>query len=59
MIDKEYKSFYISHDYQQQSEKYDEINRYLIWTVNYEDLVAEEFETIEQAEQWIDENGAE
>tara|TARA_R110002020_G_scaffold429542_1_gene639142 strand:- start:29 stop:208 length:180 start_codon:yes stop_codon:yes gene_type:complete len=59
MIDKEYKSFYISHDYQQQSEKYDEINRYLIWTANYEDLVAEEFETIEQAEQWIDENGAE
>lgn len=59
MIDKEYKGFYISHDYQQQSEKYDEINRYLIWTANYEDLVAEEFETIEQAEEWIDENGAE
>ena len=56
MIDKEYKGFYISHDYQQQSEKYDEINRYLIWTANYEDLVAEEFETIEQAEEWIDEN---
>ena len=57
MIDKEYKGFYISHDYQQQSEKYDEINRYLIWTYNYSDVVAGEFKTIKQAEQWIDENG--
>jgi hypothetical protein len=57
MIDKEYKSFYISHDYQQQSEKYDEINRYLIWTNDYSDVVAGEFKTIKQAKQWIDENG--
>ena len=58
MIDKEYKGFYISHDYQQQSEKYDEINRYLIWTYDYSEVVAD-FKTIKQAEEWIDENGEE
>ena len=57
MIQKEYKGFYISYDYHQKTENFDEIDRYLIWTANYEDLVAEEFKTIEQAEQWIDENG--
>ena len=57
MIDKEYKGFYISHEYQQKTKNFDEIDKYLIWTANHEDLVAEEFETIKQAEQWIDENG--
>ena len=52
MIDKEYKGFYISHDYQQQSENFDKIDRYLIWTANYEDLVAEEFKTKSEAEFW-------
>ena len=57
MIDKEYKGFYISHEYQQKTKNFDEVDKYLIWTANHEDLVAEEFETIKQAEQWIDENG--
>ena len=57
MIEEEYKGWHISHDYQQQSENFDEVDRYLIWTANYEDLVAEEFKTIEQAKQWIDDNG--
>ena len=57
MVDKEYRGFYISHEYQQKTKNFDEVDRYLIWTANYEDLVTEEFETIEQAEQWIDENG--
>jgi len=56
MIQKEYKGWHISHDYQQKTENFDEIDRYLIWTVNYEDLVAEEFKTIKQAKQWIDED---
>lgn len=59
MIDKEYKGFYISHEYQQKTKNFDEVDKYLIWTANHEDLVAEEFETIKQAEQWIDENGEE
>lgn len=53
--DEEYKGWYISHDYQQQSEKYDEINRYLIWTHDYFDVVCD-FKTIDEAKQWIDEN---
>ena len=57
MVDKEYRGFYISHEYQQKTKNFDAVDRYLIWTANYEDLVAEEFETIEQAEQWIDDNG--
>ena len=57
MVDKEYRGFYISHEYQQKTKNFYEVDRYLIWTANYEDLVTEEFETIEQAEQWIDDNG--
>ena len=43
----------------QQTENFDEVDRYLIWTANYEDLVAEEFKTRAEAKQWIDENGEE
>ena len=57
MVDKEYRGFYISHEYQQKTKNFDEVDKYLIWTANHEDLVAEEFETIKQAEQWIDDNG--
>ena len=59
MIQKKNKGFYISYDYHQKTENFDEVDRYLIWTANYEDLVAEEFKTKSEAEQWIDENGAE
>ena len=59
MADEEYKGLHISHDYQQQSEKYDEIDRYLIWSPDRLDLVAEEFKTTAEAKQWIDENGEE
>ena len=59
LIEEEYKGWHISHDYQQQSENFDEVDRYLIWTANYEDLVAEEFKTRAEAKQWIDENGEE
>ena len=39
------------------SEKYDEIDRYLIWSPDMLDLVAEEFKTRAEAKQWIDDNG--
>jgi hypothetical protein len=57
MIEEEYKGWHISHDYQQQSEEYDEIDRYLIWSPDMLDLVAEEFKTKSDAKQWIDDNG--
>ena len=56
LIEEEYKGWHISHDYDE-SEGYDKIDRYLIWTANYEDLVAEEFKTRAEAKQWIDDNG--
>ena len=59
LIEEEYKGWHISHDYHQQTENFDEVDRYLIWTANYEDLVAEEFKTRAEAKQWIDENGEE
>ena len=59
MADEEYKGWHISHDYQQQSEKYDEIDRYLIWSPDRLDVVAAEFKTRAEAKQWIDENGEE
>ena len=40
MIEEEYKGWHISYDYHQQTENFDEVDRYLIWTANYEDLVA-------------------
>ena len=55
----EYKGVCISYDYQQQTINYDEIDRYLIWSPDRLDVVAEEFKTIEQAKQWIDDNGEE
>ena len=58
LIEEEYKGWHISHDYDE-SEGFDKIDRYLIWTANYEDLVAEEFKTTAEAKQWIDENGEE
>ncbi len=58
MLEEKYKGWHISHDYDE-SEGFDKIDRYLIWTANYEDLVAEEFKTRAEAKQWIDENGAE
>ena len=57
MLEEEYKGWHISHDYQQQSEKYDEIDRYLIWSPDRLDVVAAEFKTRAEAKQWIDENG--
>ena len=57
MIEEEYKGWHISYDYHQQTENFDEVDRYLIWTANYEDLVAEEFKTTAEAKQWIDDNG--
>ena len=57
MIEEEYKGWHISYDYDQQTENFDEVDRYLIWTANYEDLVAEEFKTTAEAKQWIDDNG--
>ena len=54
-----YKGWYISHDYQQESEHFDEIDRYLIWSPDRLDVVAEEFKTREEAKQWIDDNGEE
>lgn len=59
MADEEYKGWHISHDYQQQSEKYDEIDRYLIWSPDRLDVVAAEFKTRAEAKQWIDDNGDE
>tara|TARA_R100001594_G_scaffold22675_2_gene43964 strand:- start:353 stop:532 length:180 start_codon:yes stop_codon:yes gene_type:complete len=59
MADEEYKGWHISHDYQQQSEKYDEIDRYLIWSPDRLDVVAAEFKTRAEAKEWIDENGEE
>ena len=59
MIEEEYKGWHISHDYQQQSEVYDEIDRYLIWSPDGLDLVNEEFKTRAEAKEWIDENGEE
>lgn len=60
-----YKGWHISHDYQQQTENFDKVDRYSIWNPDYKDLVSEtfklsrvgtrEFKTIEEAEQWIDE----
>tara|TARA_B100000029_G_scaffold340556_1_gene332826 strand:- start:147 stop:368 length:222 start_codon:yes stop_codon:yes gene_type:complete len=54
-----YKGWYISHDYQQESEHFDEIDRYLIWSPDRLDVVAEEFKTKSEAKQWIDDNGEE
>ena len=54
-----YKGWYISHDYQQESEHFDEIDRYLIWSPDRLDVVAEEFKTRAEAKQWIDDNGEE
>ena len=58
MIEEEYKGWHISHDYQQQSEEYDEIDRYLIWSPDRLDVavVVAEFKTRAEAKQWIDEN---
>ena len=56
LIQEVYKGWYITHDYDE-SRGYDKIDRYLIWTANYEDLVAEEFKTTAEAKQWIDDNG--
>jgi len=55
----EYKGFCISYDYQQQTINYDDIERHLIWSPDRLDVVAEEFKTLEQAKQWIDDNGEE
>ena len=59
MIEVEYKGWHISHDYHQQTENFDEVDRYLIWSPDGLDLVAEEFKTRAEAKQWIDENGEE
>ena len=59
MIEEEYKGWHISHDYQQQSEEYDEIDRYLIWSPDGLDFLKEEFKTRAEAKEWIDENGEE
>tara|TARA_Y100000004_G_scaffold180250_1_gene224665 strand:+ start:102 stop:314 length:213 start_codon:yes stop_codon:yes gene_type:complete len=59
LIEEEYKGWHISHDYQQQSENYEEIDRYLIWSPDWLDLVAEEFKTKSEAKKWIDDNGEE
>ena len=56
MLDQEYKGWHIFHDYQQGSSNYEAINRYLIWTPNMLDVVGEEFETLEEAKSWVDEN---
>ena len=56
MLDQDYKGWHISHNYQQGSTKYKEINNFIIYSPNMLDIVAEEFETIQDAKNWIDEN---
>ena len=51
-----YKGWHISHDYDE-SEGFDKIDRYLIWSPDRLDVVAEEFKTRAEAKQWIDDNG--
>ena len=57
MIDEEYKGWHISHDYDE-SEGFDKIDRYLIWSPDRLDVavVVAEFKARAEAKQWIDEN---
>ena len=49
----EYKKWTINHVYDC-SEGYKELDYYNVWTPDGLDLAAEQFATIEQAKQWID-----
>ena len=57
MISIDYKGWVIFHNYQEVSKEYEEINRYDIWTQDMLDIVAEEFETLEDAKKWVDDQG--
>lgn len=56
MLQQTYKKWHIFHDYQKGSSNYKEINRFVIWTPNMLDMVAEEFETLDEAKLWVDDN---
>ena len=57
MISIDYKGWVIFHNYQEGSKEYEEINRYDIWTQDMLDIVGEEFETLEDAKKWVDDQG--
>jgi len=51
----EYKKWNIDHVYDV-SEGYEEIDHFVVWTPDRLDMVAEEFATIEQAKEWVDQH---
>ena len=56
MLHQTYKKWHIFYDYQHLSSNYEKINRFVIWTPNMLDMVAEEFDTFDEAKLWVDDN---